>query len=132
MVEYVVCDVAWSRFHTCSFIMFSTSEILWLAIFRSSRCDTRCLKLMFIWTELRFTFTFNHSQQSYSRFTLDKNSLSYPAAFMFRVEWVWNKADLPKPLQLAFMPSLPTPDTTISIGDLSPHSIVNPSLLGTK
>ena len=33
----------------------------WLAIFKSSVCDTTCLKLVFILIELKFTFTFNHS-----------------------------------------------------------------------
>ena len=38
----------------------------------------------------------------------------------------------PKPLQSAFIPNFPIPDTVMSTRGLSPQSIVMPSLLGTK
>jgi hypothetical protein len=37
-----------------------------------------------------------------------------------------------QPLQSAFIPNFPIPDTVMSTGGLSPQSIVIPSLLGTK
>ena len=45
--EHVLWDDVCSLFYSCSLIIFSTSEILRLAIFKSSKWDTICLKLVF-------------------------------------------------------------------------------------
>jgi hypothetical protein len=93
--EYVLWEDVCSLFHSCSLIIFSTSVILRLAVFKSSKWDTICLKLVFKLTILILNFTFSSSQQSYSKCTLVIKSLSKPGLPTSSMECVWNNADFP-------------------------------------
>ena len=63
-------------FHSCSLFIFSTSEILWLPVFKLSKCDTICLQLVLRIIVLTLNFKYDSSQQLYYKCTLDIKLLS--------------------------------------------------------